>query len=181
MVQTILLYIKRFFQNTYYGGRQWILQYMLIWMASEGAQLLGNEMYFGRFGLEGLIMIHCMLLYTMLYYWFKAFTPRLRPLLHAAIPYIPYALMIYLYIVAKNDWNFKRVTFDDYMLLGLFMPFCCLVVISIEYALKAWMPAKAKRIASIVWNVLTILMMPFFLLALGFATGLLGVFMRYFD
>lgn len=167
MARTTHLYIRRFFQNTYYGGRQWILQYMLLWMACEGAMLLGAEMYFGKFGLESLIMILCMLLYTMLYYWFKAFTPRLRPLLHAAIPYIPYALMIYLEIVAENDWNFKRVTFDYYMQLGMFMPLCSLVVISSEYALKAWLPAKVKRIVSIVWNVLTILMMAFFVVAIG--------------
>jgi hypothetical protein len=126
------------------------------------ALLFGNRWDFGRFGMEGLIMILCMFLYTMLYYWFKAFTSRLRPLLQIIIPYIPYALMIYLEIVMENDWNFKRVTFDYYMQLGMFMPLYSLAVIGIEYASKAWLSTKVKRITSIVWNVLTILLIAFF-------------------
>ena len=167
MRNTILLCIKRFFQNTYYGGRQWILQYILFGMVVEVVQLLGVELYFGRFGLEAYIIILCMLLYTMLYYWFKAFTPSLRPLLHFAIPYIPYALMIYLEIVSANDWNFKRVTFDYYMQLGMFMPLCSLAVIGLEYALKVWLPTKVKRVASIGWNVLTIPLMALFVLVIS--------------
>ena len=72
------------------------LIYMLFLMACKIALLFGNSVNFGRFGMEGLIMVLCMFLYTMLYYWFKAFTPRLHPLLQIIIPYIPYALMVYL-------------------------------------------------------------------------------------
>ena len=158
----MLQHIKRFALNTYRGIRQWLLQYILLWLACEMALLFGNSVNFGRFGMEGLIMVLCMFLYTMLYYWFKTFTPRLRPLLQIIIPYIPYALMIYLEIVMENDWNFKKVTFDYYMQLGMFMPLYSIAIIGIEYRLKAWLPSKVKQIASIVWNVLTILLIAFF-------------------
>ncbi len=158
----ILQNAKRFALNTFYGIRQWLLQYMLFLMACKIALLFGNSVNFGRFGMEGLIMVLCMFLYTMLYYWFKTFTPRLRPLLQIIIPYIPYALMIYLEIVMENDWNFKKVTFDYYMQLGMFMPLYSIAIIGIEYGLKAWLSSKIKQIASIVWNVLTILLIAFF-------------------
>lgn len=158
----ILQNAKRFALNTFYGIRQWLLQYILFLMACKIALLFGNSVNFGRFGMEGLIMVLCMLLYTMLYYWFKTFTSRLHPLLQIIIPYIPYALMIYLEIVMENDWNFKRVTFDYYMQLGMFMPLYSIAIIGSEYRLKAWLPSKVKQIASIVWNVLTILLIAFF-------------------
>ncbi len=162
-MNTVLSHIKCFALNTYHGIRQWLLQYMLFLMACKIALLFGNSVNFGRFGMEGLIMVLCMFLYTMLYYWFKTFTPRLRPLLQIIIPYIPYALMIYLEIVMENDWNFKRVTFDYYMQLGMFMPLYSIAIIGSEYRLKAWLPTKIKRIASIVWNTLTIFLIIIFL------------------
>lgn len=161
----MLLYIKSFASNTYYGIRQWVLQYMLFLMACEIALLLCN-FRFGRFGMEGLIMVLCMFLYTMLYYWFKAFTPRLRPLLQIIIPYILYALMVYLEIVSENDWNFKKVTFDYYMQMGMLMPLYSLAIIGTEYGLKIKLPAKAKRIVSIVWNVLTVLSLTFIVIGI---------------
>ena len=164
-MNTVLLHIKRFALNTYHGIRQWLLQYMLFFMACKIALLFG-DISLGRFGMEGLIMVLCMLLYTILYYWFKTFTPRLRPLLQIIIPYITYALMVYFEIVSENDWNFKKVTFDYYMQLGLFMPLYSLAVIGGEYRLKTLLPAKAKRIVSIVWNVLTILQIVLFSVAI---------------
>ena len=161
-MNTVLSHIKCFALNTYHGIRQWLLQYMLFLMACKIALLFGNSVNFGRFGMEGLIMVLCMLLYTMLYYWFKAFTPRLHPLLQIIIPYIPYALMVYLEIVMENDWNFKKVTFDYYMRLGLFMPLYSIAIIGVEYGLKALLPAKFKRIVRIIWNTLTILLIAFF-------------------
>ena len=163
----MLQHIKRFALNTYRGIRQWLLQYILFLMACKIALLFG-DINFGRFGMEGLIMVLCMFLYTMLYYWFKTFTPCLRPLLQIIIPYIPYALMIYLEIVMENDWNFKKVTFDYYMQLGMFMPLYSIAIIGSEYGLKAWLPSKFKRIANIVWNVLTILLIAFFAVAIIF-------------
>jgi hypothetical protein len=162
LMNIIPQYMKSFALNIYYGVRQWLLQYMLFLMGCEIVQLFGESVYFGRFGLEGIIIVLCMFLYTMLYYWFKTFTPRLRPLLQIIIPYIPYALMIYLEIVMENDWNFKKVTFDYYMQLGMFMPLYSIAIIGSEYGLKAWLPSKFKRIANIVWNVLTILLIAFF-------------------
>ena len=168
-MNTVLSHIKCFALNTYHGIRQWLLQYMLFLMACKVALLLGNSVNFGRFGMEGLIMVLCMLLYTMLYYWFKAFTPRLHPLLQIIIPYILYVLMVYLEIVSENDWNFKKVTFDYYMQMGMLMPLYSLAIIGAEYGLKIKLPAKAKRIVSIVWNVLTILLIILFTMSiLGF-------------
>ena len=162
-MNTVLSHIKCFALNTYHGIRQWLLQYMLFLMACKITLLFGNSVNFGRFGMEGLIMVLCMFLYTMLYYWFKTFTPRLRPLLQIIIPYIPYALMVYLEIVSENDWNFKKVTFDYYMQMGMLMPLYSIAIIGSEYRLKAWLPTKIKRIASIVWNTLTIFLIIIFL------------------
>lgn len=164
-MNTVLSHIKCFALNTYHGIRQWVLQYMLFLIACEIALLLCN-FRFGRFGMEGLIMVLCMFLYTMLYYWFKAFTPRLRPMLQIIIPYILYALMVYLEIVSENDWNFKKVTFDYYMQMGMLMPLYSLAIIGAEYGLKIKLPAKAKRIVSIVWNVLTILLIVLFTMSI---------------
>jgi hypothetical protein len=44
--------------------------------------------------------------------------------------------MVYLYIVSKNDWNFKRVTIDYYMLEGWLMPLYSLMIIGLERTVK---------------------------------------------
>ena len=121
-------------------------------------------------------MILCMLLYTMLYYWFKALTPRLLPLRQIIIPYILYAVMVYLEIVSENDWNFKKVTIDDYMLLGWSMPFYSLMIIGLEYIVKKRLPNnKVTRVIKIIWNVLTILLATFIAIgAIGFHLMLKG-------
>ena len=172
---SVLQYIKRFAASTYYGIRQWLLQVTIFNILCKIAIWLGGDINFGRFGLEGLIMILCMLLYTMLYYWFKALTPRLLPLRQIIIPYILYAVMVYLEIVSENDWNFKRVTFDYYMQLGLFMPLYSLAIIGAEYRLKTLIPDKGKRVVSIVWNVLTVLSLTFIVIGIiGFHLMLKG-------
>lgn len=90
----------------------------------------------------------------------------MRPLHQIIIPYIPYALMIYLKIVSINDWEFKRVTLDSYMLEGLLMPIYSLAIIRLEYTVKRLLPNnKVKRVIKIVWNVLTILLLT--LIAIG--------------
>ena len=171
-----LQYIKRFALNTYYGIRQWLLQIVIFDILCKIAIWLGGDISFGRFGLEGLIMILCMLLYTMLYYWFKALTPRLLPLRQIIIPYILYAVMVYLEIVSENDWNFKKVTIDDYMLLGWSMPFYSLMIIGLEYIVKKRLPNnKVTRVIKIIWNVLTILLATFIAIgAIGFHLMLKG-------
>ena len=162
-----LQYIKRFALNTYYGIRQWLLQIVIFDILCKIAIWLGGDISFGRFGLEGLIMILCMLLYTMLYYWFKALTPRLLPLRQIIIPYILYAVMVYLEIVSENDWNFKKVTIDDYMLLGWSMPFYSLMIIGLEYIVKKRLPNnKVTRIIKIIWNVLTVLLLIFIIIGI---------------
>lgn len=158
LMNIIPQYMKSFALNIYYGVRQWLLQYMLFLMGCKIVQLFGESVYFGRFGLEGIIIVLCMFLYTMLYYCFKAFAPRLHPLLQIIIPYILYALMVYCEIVMENDWNFKIVTIDYYMLEGWLMPLYSLMIISLEHIAKKILPNKAKRILKIVWNTLTILL-----------------------
>lgn len=154
----LLQFIMRFALNTYYGIRQWLLQFMLFGIACEVAEMLGCYLSFGKFGIEGLIITICTLLYSILYYWFKTFVPRLRPLLQILIPYIVYAVIVYLEIVSINDWNFKKVTIDSYMLFGWSIPLYSLVFICFEYAVKMKLPDKPKRIIKIVWNVLTIIL-----------------------
>jgi hypothetical protein len=67
--------------------------------------------------------------------------------------------MVYLYIVSKNDWNFKRVTIDYYMLEGWLMPLYSLMIIGLERAVKKRLPNnKVTRVIKIIWNVLTILL-----------------------
>ena len=171
-----LQYAKRFALNTFYGIRQWLLQIILFEILNGIALLLGADISYGRFGFEGLIIVACMLLYTMLYYCFRTFTQHLRPLLQIIIPYIPYALMVYLYIVSSNDWEFKRVTLDYYMLEGLLMPLYSLIIIRLEYTVKRLIPNnKVKRVIKIVWNVLTILLATFIAIgAIGFHLMLKG-------
>mgnify|MGYP003305549797 CR=1 FL=1 len=154
-----LQYIKHFALNTYYGIRQWLLQVIIFDILTKIAILLGGDISFGRFGFEGLIIMACLFLYTMLFYCFRTFTQHLRPLLQIIIPYIPYALMVYLKIVSRNDWNFKIVTLDYYMLEGLLMPLYTLIIISLEYIIRRRLPNnKVTRIIRIIWNVLTILL-----------------------
>ena len=162
-----LQYIKRFALNTYYGIRQWLLQVIIFDIPIEIAVCLGCYLYFGRFGIEGYYMICGMLLYTMLFYWFKTFASHLRPLLQVIIPYIPYVIMVYLYIVSKNDWNFKRVTIDYYMMEGWLMPLYSLMIIGLEYIVKKRLPNnKVTRIIKIIWNVLTVLLLIFIIIGI---------------
>ena len=165
-----LQYIKRFALNTYYGIRQFFLQFILSDILCRVAVCLGCGFKFGKFGIEGLIITGCLFLYTMLFYCFRTFTQHMRPLHQIIIPYIPYALMIYLKIVSINDWEFKRVSLDSYMLEGLLMPIYSLAIIRLEYTVKRLLPNNiVKRVIKIVWNVLTILLLT--LIAIG-AIGL---------
>jgi hypothetical protein len=69
--------------------------------------------------------------------------------------------MVYLEIVSINDWDFKRVTLDYYMLEGLLMPLYSLFVIWLGDRIKRLLPNnKVTRVLKIVWNVLTILIAP---------------------
>ena len=166
----VLQYIKRFALNTYYGIRQWLLQVIIFTMPVEIATWLGCYLSFGRFGIEGYYMVCGMLLYTMLFYWFKTFASHLRPLLQIIIPYIPYVIIVYLKIVSINDWNFKRVTIDSYMLEGWLMPLYSLMIICLEYTVKKRLPNnKVTRIIKIIWNVLTVLLLIFIIIGI---TGL---------
>ena len=163
-------YIKDFTLNTYYGIRQWLLQIILFDILCRVAVCLRCGFKFGKFGIEGIIITGCLFLYTMLFYCFRTFTQHMRPLHQIIIPYIPYALMIYLKIVSINDWEFKRVTLDSYMLEGLLMPIYSLAIIRLEYTVKRLLPNNiVKRVIKIVWNVLTILLLT--LIAIG-AIGL---------
>ena len=168
---SVLQYINRFALNTYYGIRQWILQLMLSTLPSVIAVCLGCYLSFGKYGIGGYYMACGMLLYTILFYWFKTFFSHLRPLLQIIIPYIPYVIIVYLEIVSINDWNFKRVTIDSYMLDGWLMPLYSLMIIGLENIVKKRLPNnKVTRIIKIIWNVLTILLATLFaIITIGFA------------
>ena len=156
-----LQYARSFALNAYYGIRQWFLQIILLEILDNIAILLDAEISYGRFGFEGAIIVACMLLYTMLFYCSRTFTQHLRPLQQVIIPYIPYALIVYLEIVSINDWDFKRVTIDYYMLEGLRMPLYSLFVIWLGDRVNRLLPNnKVTRVLKILWNVLTILIAP---------------------
>ena len=162
-----LQYIKRFALNTDYGIRQWFLQIIIFDIPIEIATWLGCYLSFGKFGIEGYYMVVGMFLYTMLFYWFKTFASHLRPLLQVIIPYIPYVIMVYLKIVSINDWNFKRVTIDSYMLEGWLMPLYSLMIIGLERTVKKLLPNnKVTRIIKIIWNVLTVLLLIFIIIGI---------------
>ena len=160
-MNTALQYIKRFALSTYYGLRQYFVQYFLF---SIMAWMFMWDL--GKFNMLGFALALCFFSYTMFFYWFKTFAQRLHISLQIIIPYIIYAIAVYLSIVSDNDWNFKIVTFDYYMRLGLLMPFCSLAIIGIEQAVKTLLPEKLKRIVSIVWNVLTIALMALYAIAI---------------
>ena len=160
-MNTFLQYIKRFALSTYYGLRQYFVQYLLF---SIMAWMFMWDL--GKFNMLGFALALCFFSYTMFFYWFKTFAQRLHISLQIIIPYIIYAIAVYLSIVSDNDWNFKIVTFDYYMRLGLLMPFCSLAIIGIEQAVKTLLPEKLKRIVSIVWNVLTIVLIALYAIAI---------------
>lgn len=156
------LYIKHFALYTYYGIRQWLLQFTLFFLPCEIAIWSGYYLGLSRFGVEGLYMTGCMFFYTMFFYWFRTFTSHLHPLLQVIIPYIPYALIVYLEIVSKNDCNFKGATIDNYILEGWLLPIYSLMIIGLEHTLKRRLTNnKVTRIIKIILNVATILLATF--------------------
>ena len=159
MARTTHLYIRRFFQNTYYGGRLVGVQCLLLGIANEIALLFGNRWELKYLGLEFFAIFLYTLLYTMLYYWSKAFASLLHPLQRIIITFIPYALIFYWAVIEGVEANWRMAVIFQ----GLFAFLFSLSTISIEYALKAWLPTRIKRIASIVWNTLTIFLIIIFL------------------
>lgn len=124
-----------------------------------GRLLFGNRWELKYLGLEFFAIFLYTLLYTMLYYWSKAFASILHPLQRIIITFIPYALIFYWAVIEGVEANWRMAVIFQ----GLFAFLFSLSTISIEYALKAWLPTKIKRIASIVWNTLTIFLIIIFL------------------
>lgn len=84
----------------------------------------------------GIGLMMCMVAYTMLFGWYFSFVPLKRGLKRIYIPYLIYAAIVYLGIVEGNDWNFRRVTIDDYMLMGWLAPLYGLFVLKLERKIK---------------------------------------------
>ena len=165
-MNTILQRINLFALNTYHGVRQCLLQFILLWAANEIQLLSGNSWELRYLGLDYFLIALYISLYTMLYYWFKTFTPKLHPLQQITIPYIPYALIIYLVVMAETDCGCKSAA----MLKGLRATLIPLATIGIEYALTIWLSPKAKRTVTIIWNVFTILLATTFVVYCFYST-----------
>lgn len=104
---------KRLFLMTSKGLKYCSIQLAMYSFLSEFSSVHGIH------GLALVIAIMvCILAYTMIFCWFYAIFPKANPI----IPYIIYAIGVYLEIVSSNNWNFQKVTIDDYMLLGWSMP-----------------------------------------------------------
>lgn len=73
--------------------------------------------------------------------------------------FYPLCAVFYWAVIEGVEANWRMAVIFQ----GLFAFLFSLSTISIEYALKAWLPTKIKRIASIVWNTLTIFLIIIFL------------------
>lgn len=147
ILQYLYLILSKFFRGTIKGIKFFFIQ-IFVWIAIElFCNLLGYRFYWGRFGILALSLQICILTYTMLYSWFYSFTPiRLRNIF---IPYIIYASLVYLGIVQENDWNFKMVTIDEYMLIGWLAPLYGLTILILKAKLKRWLSPKYPKVVKV--------------------------------
>ena len=70
-------------------------------------------------------IIGCICIFTFAYSLFKAFIPN-RKIIVALISQAILMLTVWLYIVYEQDWNFKIVTIDRYMIFGWTASLYCL-------------------------------------------------------
>lgn len=157
-LQYLYLILSKFFHGTIKGIKFFSIQ-IIIWMVIERfLYLIGYRYYYGRFGILAISLLFCVFIYTMLYNWFYSFvTVRLKNIF---VPYIIYAGLVYLGIVQENDWNFKIVTIDEYMLMGWLIPLYGLSIFILKKMVKKWL-CHYPNILSMSRKVLNILVLLF--------------------
>lgn len=176
-MNVILQYAKLLAASTYHGIRQWWLQFILLFFFVQVGLPGVDQRYFWALG--GEIIGLSLFLYTILYFWFNDFTPRLHALLRIIVPYILCALIIYLRVESERNggWDVGKTSLydimflDKYLSVGLLVPLYSLMIIGVEHTLKALIPDKAKRIISVCYNVLTILWIVFLVFVLIMCHG----------
>ena len=163
-MNTVLLYIKRFATSTYYGIRQSLLQAILLFFFVQTGILGIDQRCFWALG--GEIASLSIFIYTILNFWLNDFTPRLHALFRIIVPYILCALIIYLRIEFERNggWDVQKTSLydfthlDNFLLTGLLLPLYSLLIIGVECLLETLLADESKRIVSIAWNALTILL-----------------------
>lgn len=157
-LQYLYLILLKFFSGTIKGIKFFTIQ-IFMWIAIElFFYMLGFTVYWGRFGILALSLQFCIFAYTMIYSWYYSFIPiRLKNIF---IPYIIYASLVYLGIVQENDWNFKIVTIDQYMLWGWLIPLYGLLIFILKKVIKKWL-RPYPNILNIIRKVLNTLILLF--------------------
>lgn len=157
ILEYLYMILSKFFRGTVKGIKFFFIQ-IFLWIAIElFCYMLGCTFNWGRFGVLALALQICIFAYTMFYCWFYSFVQiRLKNIF---IPYIIYAGLVYLEIVKANDWNFKIVTIDEYMLWGWLIPLYGLSVLILKKLIKKWLChyPNILNVIRIVLNVLTLL------------------------
>lgn len=80
-----------------------------------------------RFGVLKIAVFLCIVAYLFIFRIYYIIFPR-KKFKRFWIPYLIYALGVYLNIVMENDWYFSIVTIDYYMRLGWFIPVYGLII-----------------------------------------------------
>lgn len=158
ILEYLYMILSKFFIGTIKGIKFFSIQ-IFMWIAIElFFYMLGFTVNWGRFGVLALSLLICIFAYTMFYSWFYSFVQiRLKNIF---IPYIIYAGLVYLEIVKVNDWNFKIVTVDKYMLGGWLIPLYGLSILILKKLIKKWLCnyPKIMNMIRIVLNVFTVLL-----------------------
>lgn len=149
--------VLKFLMGTITGIRFFFIQ-LFLWITIELFLYLsfGYIHNWGRFGVLAIALQMCILAYTMLFSWFYSFIPIKQCLKTVFIPYLLYASLVYLEIVRDNDWNFKIVTIDEYMLMGWLAPIYGLFVLILKKVIKKGL-SSYPRLLNILRKTLDIL------------------------
>lgn len=85
-----------------------------------------------RFGVLEIAVYLCIVAYLFIFRIYFAIFPR-KKFKRFWIPYLIYALGVYLNIVMERDWYFSIVTIDSCMRLGWFIPIYGLIIYTIVF------------------------------------------------
>lgn len=173
MKENVYMILSKMYNGTTRGVRFFIVQ-MFVWTAIEA--LFGSLGGGGRSSFILYMSLQmCILAYTMIFSLFYSFVPFKHNLKGVFIPYILYASLIYLGIVEENNWNFKRVTIDCYMLMGWLAPIYGLCVLILQEKIKKKLRPyprflKITRMTLNLFSILCILLFILYIFLLAWKT-----------
>lgn len=137
MKGNVFMILAKIYNGTMRGLRFFIVQ-MFVWMAIYLAScvilLPGRGEFGGMYLMMSLQM--CIFAYSMIFSLFYSLASFKHDSRSFFIPYILYASLVYLGIVEANNWNFKMVTIDDYMIMGWLAPLYGLGVLILQGKIK---------------------------------------------